>query len=82
MVPLKEKTKKVYSVSKEIMKGFFEFSETDKVLGSSEKVMEIMEDCISDNNVGFKAISQITNKDYYTYTHGHVRLQRKLDNIG
>lgn len=69
VVPLKEKTKKVYSVSKEIMKDFFEFSATDKVLGSSEKVMEIMEDCISDNNVGFKAISQITNKDYYTYTH-------------
>jgi HD-GYP domain-containing protein (c-di-GMP phosphodiesterase class II) len=32
--------------------------------------MEIMENCVFDNNVGFKEISSITNKDYYTYTHG------------
>ena len=28
-----------------------------------------MGDCMANNNLGFKAIVQITNKDYYTYTH-------------
>jgi len=68
-VTVKEKTRKMYGVSKDIMKDFFEFSASSKILHSSEKVMEIMEDCMSVNEVGFGAIAQITNKDYYTYTH-------------
>lgn len=68
-IPIKEKTQKVYEVSKGIMKDFFEFSASGKVLEASTEVMKIMDDCLSKNVVGFHAISQITSKDYYTYTH-------------
>lgn len=68
-VPLQVKTKKVYEVSKGIMKEFFEYNTSRKILNSSEEVMGIMDDCMAKTEVGFSAISQITNKDYYTYTH-------------
>lgn len=68
-VSLREKTKTMYNVTQEIMKDFFEQSASTKALHSSEKVMEIMEDCMSSHDVSFGAVSQIVNKDYYTYTH-------------
>ena len=68
-VPIQVKTKKVYDVSKGIMKEFFEYNASNKVLEASSEVMAIMDECLSNNVVGFYAISQITNKDYYTYTH-------------
>jgi HD-GYP domain-containing protein (c-di-GMP phosphodiesterase class II) len=68
-IPVKEKTQKVYDVSKGIMKDFFEHSATGKILEASTEVMGIMNECLTKNAVGFHAISQITNKDYYTYTH-------------
>jgi HD-GYP domain-containing protein (c-di-GMP phosphodiesterase class II) len=68
-VPLQTKTKKIYEVSKGIMQEFFEYNTSSKILSSSEQVAEIMDECMSKSEVGFGAIAQITNKDYYTYTH-------------
>ncbi len=68
-LPFEIKAKKVYDVSKNIMKEFFENNASDKVLVCSGEVMEMMEDCFKDTDVGFYGISKITNKDYYTYTH-------------
>ena len=67
--PFEKKAEKVYEVSKNIMKEFFEHNATDKVLRASDQVMELMEECFKDADVGFYGISKITNKDYYTYTH-------------
>ncbi len=68
-LPLQQKTKKVYDVSKEVMKDFFEHNASEKILQSSDEVMDIMEQCLSSNDGGFHSIAMITNKDYYTYTH-------------
>lgn len=68
-ITVKEKTKKVYDVSKGIMKEFFEYNASNKVLAASGQVMEIMDECLANNAIGFHTISQITNRDYYTYTH-------------
>jgi HD-GYP domain-containing protein (c-di-GMP phosphodiesterase class II) len=68
-VSLEEKTKKIYDVSKEIMKDFFEFNASPKILKSSEQVVEIMDDCLSDADADFHAIFKVTSNDYYTYTH-------------
>ena len=66
---LQEKTEKIYDVSKEIMKDFFEYSASDKILQSVDEVTDIMEQCLFTNDAGFHSIAMITNKDYYTYTH-------------
>ncbi len=68
-IPFEKKTRKIYDVSKGIMKDFFASNASEKILHSSEEVMEIMEQCLSKNEAGFHSISMITNKDYYTYTH-------------
>jgi len=68
-IPFQEKTQKIYDVSKDIMKDFFDSNASQKILQSSEEVMEIMENCLSENEAGFHSISMITTKDYYTYTH-------------
>ena len=68
-VPLKKKTEKIYEVSKGVMKEFFDNNVSEKILESSEEVMEMMEDCMSTAEVGFHGIAEITSKDYYTYTH-------------
>ena len=68
-IPLQKKTEKIYDVSKGVMKEFFENNASEKILRSSDEVMNIMEQCLSDNDAGFHSISMITNKDYYTYTH-------------
>lgn len=66
---LKEKTLKIYDVSKDIMKDFFEFNASPKILKSSEEVVEIMDECLSSADADFHALFTITTKDYYTYTH-------------
>lgn len=68
-IPFQEKTQKIYDVSKGIMKEFFDSNATKKILQSSEEVMDIMEQCLSENKAGFHSLTMITNKDYYTYTH-------------
>ena len=68
-ITLKEKTKRTYNVSKDIMKDFFEFNGSSKILKSSEEVIEIMDECLSSGEADFHALFTITTKDYYTYTH-------------
>ncbi len=68
-IPLKAKTEKIYEVSKGVMKEFFENDVSEKILESSEEVMEMMGDCMSSAEAGFHGISALTSKDYYTYTH-------------
>lgn len=68
-IPLKKKTEKIYEVSKEIMKEFFQRNASTKILRSSEEVISLMENCLSQTEANFYGIAQITNKDYYTYTH-------------
>ena len=68
-IPFQEKTQKIYDVSKGIMKEFFDNNASEKMLQSSEEVMDIMEQCLSENEAGFHSLTMITNKDYYTYTH-------------
>lgn len=68
-IPLQNKTKKIYNLSKDIMKDFFEHNASEKILQSSDEVVAIMEQCLSSNQGAFHSISMITNKDYYTYTH-------------
>ncbi len=63
------KTQKVYEVSKNIMNEFFEQNASPKILEASDEVVEVMEQCFSDSEVGFFGISKLTSKDYYTYTH-------------
>jgi HD-GYP domain-containing protein (c-di-GMP phosphodiesterase class II) len=66
---LKEKTLKIYDVSKDIMKDFFEFNASPKILKSSEEVVELMDECLSTADADFHSLFTITTKDYYTYTH-------------
>ncbi|MEE9258353.1 MAG: HD domain-containing phosphohydrolase, partial [Nitrospinaceae bacterium] len=68
-IPHKEKTQKIYDVSKGVMKEFFDFHASGKILESSEEVMGMMEECMSSAEGGFGSIAQIANKDYYTHTH-------------
>lgn len=68
-IPLKQKTEKIYEVSKGVMKEFFENNTSEKILEASEEVMDMMEDCMTTAEAGFHGIAQITSKDYYTYTH-------------
>lgn len=68
-IPFQEKTQKIYDVSKGIMKEFFDNNASQKILQTSEEVMDIMEKCLSENKAGFHSLALITNKDYYTYTH-------------
>ncbi len=69
-IPVEKKTQKVYDVSQNIMKEFFEFNASTEILKTSEQVMELMENCLQQKDVGFAGISKILSKDYYTYTHG------------
>ncbi len=68
-IPLLDKTQKLYDVSKDIMKNFFEFSASEKVLHSSEDVMGLMDQCLSEGQARFSTLSQIMNKNYCIYTH-------------
>jgi hypothetical protein len=51
-IPFEEKTQKIYDVSKGIMKDFFASNASQKILHSSEEVMEIMEQCLSATRPG------------------------------
>ena len=67
-IPLKEKTEKIYEVSKGVMKEFFENNTSEKILEDLEDLMDMMEDCMTTAEAGFHGIAAITSKDY-TYTH-------------
>ncbi len=68
-IPMKQKTEKIYEVSKGVMKEFFDHNTSEKILEASEEVMEMMEECMTTAEAGFHGITEITSKDYYTYTH-------------
>ncbi len=68
-IPLVEKTQKLYDVSKDIMKNFFENSASNQVLKSSEEVMGMMDQCLSEGQGSFHTVSKIINKNYYISTH-------------
>lgn len=68
-IPLLNKTQKLYDVSKDIMKNFFEYSGSEEVLQSSENVMNLMDQCLSEGQARFDTISKVANKNYYIYTH-------------
>jgi hypothetical protein len=55
-IPLEEKTGKIYDVSKEVMKDFFEHTASEKILQSSEELIDIMEKCLFTNEAGFHSI--------------------------
>jgi HD-GYP domain-containing protein (c-di-GMP phosphodiesterase class II) len=68
-IAFQEKSKIVYDVSKSIMKEFFEHNASNEILRSSEAVMDIMQECFRNSKSEFFSITQITHKDYSTYTH-------------
>ncbi|MGV7222371.1 MAG: HD-GYP domain-containing protein [Nitrospinales bacterium] len=69
VVSFQEKSQIVYEVSKSIMKEFFDHNASKEILRSSEEVMEIMQECFKNSKSEFFSITQITHKDYSTYTH-------------
>ena len=69
-VKLEVKVGKVYEVSKEIMKEFFDFGAATTILRYSDQAIEQMENCFVQNReLGFVLIAKIASRDYYTYTH-------------
>lgn len=69
-IPLEEKTTKAYEISKDLMQDFFELNGSLKTLkSSSEEVVEVMGECLSDADANFHSVFTITVKNYYTYTH-------------
>jgi len=68
-IPLLNKTQKLYDVSKDIMKNFFENSDSTEVLKSSEDVMALTDQCLSEGKARFDTIAKVINKDYLIYTH-------------
>jgi HD-GYP domain-containing protein (c-di-GMP phosphodiesterase class II) len=68
-IPLLEKTKKAYEVSKDLMQDFFVLNGSVATLKSTNGVVEVMGECLSDADANFHSIFTITAKNYYTYTH-------------
>lgn len=68
-IPLLNKTQKLYDVSKDIMQNFFESSGSEEVLKSSEEVMALTDQCLSEGQARFDTIMKVINKDYLIYTH-------------
>ncbi len=69
-LPLQEKLSKSYDVSKEVMKEFFEWEASPKLLSISDQVMEGIDKCLSqEKELGFFVVTNILSKDYFTYTH-------------
>ena len=40
-----------------------------EILRGSDQVVDLMEKCLSNNELGFYGLTKIMEKDYYTYTH-------------
>jgi HD-GYP domain-containing protein (c-di-GMP phosphodiesterase class II) len=68
-VSIEEKTGRIYSLSEQVMKEFFEYTAPPKFLRTADKVMDLMAECMSQETLGFGGLAEIVNKDYYTYTH-------------
>ena len=64
-----KKMEKVYDLSKDVTQQFFEANSSPEILRGSDKVVDLMETCLSNNELGFFGLTKIMEKDYYTYTH-------------
>ncbi len=64
-----EKMAKVYDLSRDVTRQFFEANASPEILRGSDQVVELMEKCLGSNELGFYGLSKIIEKDYYTYTH-------------
>jgi putative nucleotidyltransferase with HDIG domain len=64
-----KKMAKVYDLSKDVTRQFFEANSNPEILRGSDQVVELMEKCLSNRELGFHGLSKIMAKDYYTYTH-------------
>jgi putative nucleotidyltransferase with HDIG domain len=64
-----KKMEKVYDLSKDVTKQFFDANSSPEILRGSDKVVDLMEQCLNNNELGFFGLTKIMEKDYYTYTH-------------
>jgi putative nucleotidyltransferase with HDIG domain len=64
-----KKMEKVYDLSKDVTKQFFDANSSPEILRGSDQVVDLMGKCLSDNELGFFGLTKIMEKDYYTYTH-------------
>jgi putative nucleotidyltransferase with HDIG domain len=64
-----KKMEKVYDLSKDVTQQFFDANSSPEILRGSDKVVDLMETCLSSNELGFFGLTKIMEKDYYTYTH-------------
>lgn len=69
-IPFEEKLTHSYDVSKEVMKEFFEWDASPKLLRVSDQVMGEIDNCLrQEKELGFFLVTNILSKDYFTYTH-------------
>lgn len=64
-----KKMAKVYDLSRDVTHQFFEANSSPEILRGSGQVVELMEKCLDNNELGFHGLTKIMEKDYYTYTH-------------
>jgi len=64
-----KKMEKVYDLSRDVTQQFFDANASPEILRSSGQVVELMEKCLENNELGFHGLTKIMEKDYYTYTH-------------
>lgn len=64
-----QKMERVYDLSKEVTRQFFEANSSPEILRGSDQVVDLMEKCMENNELGFHGLTKIMEKDYYTYTH-------------
>ena len=64
-----KKMEKVYDLSKDVTRQFFDSNSSSEILRGSDKVVDLMEHCLNSNELGFFGLTKIMEKDYYTYTH-------------
>ena len=60
---------KVYDLSQDVTRQFFDANSSPEILLGSDQVVDLMEICLSNNELGFYGLTKIMEKDYYTYTH-------------
>ncbi len=68
-ISVKEKAKKIYKLSEQVMKDFFKNNAPNSFLNTASEAMELMSQSMQSDSLSFGGISEIINKDYYTYTH-------------
>jgi putative nucleotidyltransferase with HDIG domain len=64
-----KKMEKVYNLSKDVTRQFFDANSSSEILRGSDQVVNLMGKCLESNELGFYGLTKIMEKDYYTYTH-------------